>query len=150
MTESGISAYGEHAWTRVRLYSSKSLEFLEASAPEYYKAVTEFSTPYVKLAGELCLIFKNTSIKFYNNIVSYAHQKGPLIASSVSYPYQLTVYSFISVLILYLCGLSYFFFQQIDHYAPGLLDNVTKQSILAIEAIKTYSALASDQANILV
>ncbi|XP_015514094.2 transmembrane protein 214-A [Neodiprion pinetum] len=120
LTESGVSGYGEHAWSRVRLYSSKSLEFIEASAPEYYKAVTEFSTPYVKLAGDLCLITKNTSLKVYNNIVLYAHQKGPLIAASI------------------------------NHYAPGLLESMQKQSIQAMEAIKTYSALASDQANILV
>ncbi|XP_012252880.2 transmembrane protein 214-A [Athalia rosae] len=120
LTESGISAYGEHAWSRVKLYSSKSLEFLEASAPEYYKAVVDFSTPYIKLAGDLCLIGKNASLKFYYNFIAYAHQKGPVVVATI------------------------------NHYAPGLLDNIQKQSVIAVEAIKSYSALASDQANILV
>lgn len=64
-------------------YSSKALEFIEASSPEYYKATVEACKPYIKLAGDVYLVTRNVSLKIYDNIAAYAEQNGPLALQTV-------------------------------------------------------------------
>lgn len=62
----------------------KTLEFIEATSPEYYKATVETCKPYVKLAGDGYLIMKNIFFEIYGNIAEYIGKNGPLIVQTVS------------------------------------------------------------------
>lgn len=83
MRESGITAFVQKTWVSTKLYSAKSLEYLESTSPEYYKAVVDFSTPYVKLAGDFYLVVRNSSVKLYDNVSTYVVAKVPVIQASV-------------------------------------------------------------------
>jgi len=116
LKEKEVLRYGQEAWQAVQNYTAKGLEYVEATSPEYYKATVEFSKPYVKLSSDLYLIVKNASFRMYNNAADYAAVKGPLVA------------------------------QTIEHYAPGLVEQVQLRSVEALQLLKTYSAYAADQA----
>lgn len=83
MAESGITAFVQKTWVSAKLYSANGLEYLESTSPEYYKAVVDFTTPYVKLAGDFYLIVKNSSVKLYDNVSTYVAAKVPVIQASV-------------------------------------------------------------------
>ncbi|XP_015606404.1 transmembrane protein 214-A [Cephus cinctus] len=114
LKDSGILGQGQRAWSTTKYYSAKSLEYAEASAPEYYKTVVDVSMPYIKLGGDLYLVIRNASWKLYNNIAAYVAHNGPLVAASI------------------------------DRYAPGLLEETRTRSIQALDFVKTYSALAAE------
>ncbi|KAJ8688622.1 hypothetical protein QAD02_024417 [Eretmocerus hayati] len=116
MRDSGITAYALKTWTSTKLYYGQSLEYLEATSPEYYKAVVDFSKPYVELAGNGYLIVKNVSIRLYTNAYSYVAAKTPLVVATV------------------------------EEYVPGLMESVQKNSVQIVEMAKTYSALIAEQA----
>ncbi|OXU22256.1 hypothetical protein TSAR_016105 [Trichomalopsis sarcophagae] len=115
MRENGITAFAQKTWVSTKLYSAKGLEYLESTSPEYYKAVVDFSTPYVKLAGDFYLVVKNSSVKLYDNVSTYVVAKIPVIQASV------------------------------EHYVPGLLDSVQKNSLKGVEIVKIYSAWIAEQ-----
>ncbi|CAL7939703.1 unnamed protein product [Xylocopa violacea] len=117
LTRSGLSAYGQQSWIMMQDYSSKALEFIEATSPEYYKATVERCRPYVKLAGDIYLIMKNVSLKIYDNIAEYTRKNGPLVT------------------------------QTIEHYAPGMLDEIKLKSNQGLEFLKVYSNLCIQKLN---
>jgi hypothetical protein len=116
MKDSGITGVVQKIWISTKLYSNKGLEYLEATSPEYYKAVVDFSTPYVKLAGDVYLNIKAVSIRLYENVSNYYVEKTPVVVATIEY------------------------------YVPGLLDSVQKNSVKGVELVKTYSALIAEQA----
>lgn len=83
LKRSGLSEHGQKAWIVTQEYSSKVLEFIEASSPEYYKATIETCKPYIKLAEDFYLVMKNVSLKIYDNAVVYVGKNGPVIIQAV-------------------------------------------------------------------
>ncbi|KAG7200304.1 hypothetical protein KM043_017769 [Ampulex compressa] len=114
MKNSGIMMYGQKAWMTTKMYSVKGLECVEASAPEYYKATIDLCTPYIKLTKDICLVMKNLSIKLYENIMAYIMKNGPLVVETI------------------------------EHYAPGMLDEIRTRSMQGLELIKVYSAMIGE------
>ncbi|XP_076763484.1 transmembrane protein 214 [Xylocopa sonorina] len=117
LTRSGVSAYGQQSWILMQEYSSKALEFIEATSPEYYKATVERCKPYVKLAGDIYLVMRNVSFKIYNKIAEYARKNGPLVTETI------------------------------EHYAPGMLDEIKLKSSQGLEVLKVYSNLCVQKLN---
>ncbi|CAK9807022.1 Transmembrane protein 214 [Anthophora plagiata] len=112
---SGLSVYGQHSWIVVQGYSSKALEFIEATSPEYYKATVKTCRPYIKLAGDVYLVVRNISLKIYDNVVEYGEKNVPLVS------------------------------QTIEHYVPGILDEVKLRSNQGLEFVKVYSNLCAEK-----
>ncbi|XP_034183934.1 transmembrane protein 214 [Osmia lignaria lignaria] len=108
-------AYGQQSWTLVQEYSSKSLEFIESTSPEHYKATVETFKPYIKLAGDVCLVIRNISFKIYENIGEYGAKNGPVVL------------------------------QTIEHYVPGMLDKINLWSNQSLEFVKVYSNLCAEK-----
>nr|XP_033332870.1 transmembrane protein 214-A [Megalopta genalis] len=115
LIRSGFYVYGQTAWITVQDYSSKTLEFIEASSPEYYKATVETCKPYIKLAGDVYLVVKNVSIRLFDNVVAYAKIKGPVVR------------------------------QTIEHYVPGMLDEIHLRSNQGLELVKNYSNICAEK-----
>ncbi|XP_076657105.1 transmembrane protein 214 [Halictus rubicundus] len=115
LKRSGIYEHGQKTWIVVQDYSSKTLEFIEASSPEYYKATVETCKPYIKLAGDVYLVVRNVSIKVYGNVLSYAEKKGPVVL------------------------------QTIEHYVPGMLDEIHLRSNQGLELVKVYSSICAEK-----
>ncbi|XP_053997222.1 transmembrane protein 214-B [Hylaeus anthracinus] len=115
LNRSGLLVHGQNAWIMVQGYSSKALEFIEASSPEYYKATVETCKPYIKLAGDLYLVMKNVSLKIYDNAIAYTEKKGPIVL------------------------------QTIEYYAPGMLDEVRLRSYQGLELVKFYSNVCGEK-----
>lgn len=84
LKNSGILKYVEKIWTTVKLYWSAGHKAIKDSSPEYYKAVVDLCTPYVKLANDVYLITRNISIKLYNNAASYVEKNIPVVIDTVS------------------------------------------------------------------
>lgn len=82
--DSGVNAFVQKAWVSTKLYADKGRGYLEATSPEYYKAVVDFSTPYVNLAGDVYLVVRNTYTKLYINVSNYIVTTKPLIQDAVS------------------------------------------------------------------
>ncbi|XP_076238618.1 transmembrane protein 214 [Calliopsis andreniformis] len=106
---SGLSEHMHKTWIAIQEYSSKVHEFIKASSPEYYKATVEVCKPYVKLAGDVFLVMKNVSFKIYDNAVAYSKEKGPVVI------------------------------QTIEHYVPGITDEIRLRSSQGLELLKVYS-----------
>ncbi|XP_043251874.1 transmembrane protein 214-A [Colletes gigas] len=109
LNRSGLSAHGQKTWTTVQGYSFKTLQFIEASSPEYYKAAIETCKPYIKLAGDFYLVMKNVSLKIYDNAVTYVRKNQPVVL------------------------------QTIEYYTPGMLDEIRLRSNQGLELLKIYS-----------
>ncbi|XP_012281120.1 transmembrane protein 214-A isoform X2 [Orussus abietinus] len=114
LKESGAIEHAQRVWSTAKVYSNSGLEFIEASSPEYYKIAVTWSSSYVKLFGDVYLVIRNISGELYNNTVEYVHIKGPEIAA------------------------------KIDHYIPGVLEDLDGYRVRVIELIKTYSAVIAD------
>lgn len=84
MKRTGLVAYGQQSWIIMKEYSSKTLDFIEATSPEYYKITVETCKPYIKLAGDIYLVMKHISFKIYDNIAEYIEKNGPLVIQTVS------------------------------------------------------------------
>ncbi|XP_015436435.1 PREDICTED: transmembrane protein 214-A [Dufourea novaeangliae] len=112
---SGLCEYGQKAWTIVQDYSSKALEFIEANSPEYYKATVETCKPYIKLSRDIYIVMRNISIKMYDNAVAYAGKNGPVVL------------------------------QTIEHYVPGMLDEIRLRSNQGLELVKVYSSICAEK-----
>lgn len=111
LKRSGLSAYGHQSWVLMQGYSSRALEFIEASSPEYYKATVDTCKPYMKLAGDVYIVMKNVSLKVYDNIAEYTRKNGPRVT------------------------------QTIEHYVPGMLDEIKLRSNQSLEFVKVYANL---------
>ena len=83
MRDSGITAFTQKSWISTKLYTGKGLEYLEATSPEYYKAVADFSTPYVKLGGDFYIVVRNLSIKVFDNVSNYVTTTKPVVMATV-------------------------------------------------------------------
>lgn len=84
MKANGILKYIEKAWATIKLYWSAGHKAIKDSSPEYYKAVVDLSTPYIKLAGDVCLIIRNISIKLYSNVAAYVEKNIPIVFDTVN------------------------------------------------------------------
>ncbi|XP_076682530.1 transmembrane protein 214 [Andrena cerasifolii] len=115
LKRSGLSEHGQKAWIVTQEYSSKVLEFIEASSPEYYKATIETCKPYIKLAEDFYLVMKNVSLKIYDNAVVYVGKNGPVVI------------------------------QAIEHYVPGMLDEIRLRSNQGFELVKVYSSACAEK-----
>ena len=115
LKRSGLSEHGQKAWIVTQEYSSKVLEFIEASSPEYYKATIETCKPYIKLAEDFYLVMKNVSLKIYDNAVVYVGKNGPVVI------------------------------QAIEHYVPGMLDEIRLRSNQGFELVKVYSGVCAEK-----
>lgn len=115
LNRSGLYEHGQQAWIAIQGYSTKTLEFIEASSPEYYKATVETCKPYIKLAGDVYLVVKNVSIRLYGNMLAYAEKKGPVVR------------------------------QTIEHYVPGMLDEIHLRSNQGLELMKLYSCICAEK-----
>ncbi|KAK9306615.1 hypothetical protein QLX08_002800 [Tetragonisca angustula] len=111
LKRTGLVAYGQQSWIIMQEYSSKTLDFIEATSPEYYKITVETCKPYIKLAGDIYLVMKHVSFKIYDNIAEYIEKNGPLVI------------------------------QTIEHYVPGMLDEIKLRSNQGLELLKVYSNL---------
>ncbi|KYM97706.1 PREDICTED: transmembrane protein 214-A isoform X1 [Cyphomyrmex costatus] len=105
---SGILKHVEKAWATLKFYWSAGHKAVKDSSPEYYKAIVDFCTPYVKLAGDICLVVRNISIRWYNNIVVYVKRNVPIIIDTV------------------------------EHYAPGILEQIKFRSFQGLEFMKVF------------
>lgn len=81
---SGISKYMEQTGTVIKSYWSAVHKAIKDSSPEYYKAVVDTCTPYVKLAGDVFLILKNRLIRLYYNSAGYFEKNVPVLLDSVN------------------------------------------------------------------
>ncbi|XP_017885138.1 transmembrane protein 214-A [Ceratina calcarata] len=115
LKSSGLSAYGHQSWVVIQGYSSRALEFIEASSPEYYKATVDTCKPYMKLAGDVYIVMKNVSLKFYDNIVEYTRKNGPRVTETI------------------------------EHYAPGMLDEIKLRSNQSFELVTVYTKQFSEK-----
>ncbi|XP_020289025.1 transmembrane protein 214-A isoform X2 [Pseudomyrmex gracilis] len=106
LKNSGILKYVEKIWTTVKLYWSAGHKAIKDSSPEYYKAVVDLCTPYVKLANDVYLVTRNISIKLYNNAASYVEKNIPVVLDTI------------------------------EHYAPGILEETKSRSIAGLEFLK--------------
>ncbi|XP_032669571.1 transmembrane protein 214-A isoform X1 [Odontomachus brunneus] len=85
------------------------------NSSEYYKAAVDLCVPYVKLAGDVYVIVKNVSIKVYNNALVYVEQKTPVVLDTV------------------------------EHYLPGIVDQIQSRSLQALEFVKASLALVGEK-----
>jgi hypothetical protein len=92
MRDKGITAGVQKSLASTKLHFMKQLEYLEVSYPEYYKAVVDFCTPYVKLVGDVYLVAKAISIKLYGNLSTYVSTTIPLLVSKVSFNTLINLY----------------------------------------------------------
>lgn len=115
LNRSGLYEHGQKAWIIVQDYSSKTLEFIEASSPEYYKATVEICKSYFKLVGDVYLVVKVVSIRAYDNILAYAEKKGPVV------------------------------YQTIEHYFPGMSNEIHLRSNQGLELVKVYSSICAEK-----
>lgn len=81
---SGILKHIEKTWTTLKFYWSAGHKAIKDSSPEYYKAVVDLCTPYIKLAGDVCLAVRNISVKLYNNTAAYVERNIPIVLDRVS------------------------------------------------------------------
>lgn len=84
LKRTGLVAYGQQSWIIMQEYSSKTLDLIEATSPEYYKITVETCKPYIKLAGDIYLVMQHISFKIYDNIAEYIEKNGPLVIQTVS------------------------------------------------------------------
>ncbi|TGZ54191.1 transmembrane protein 214-A [Temnothorax longispinosus] len=103
---SGILTHVEKAWTTLKLYWSAGHKAIKDSSPEYYKAVVDWCTPYIKLTGDVCIVVRNISIKQYNNAAAYVERNVPIVRDTI------------------------------EHYAPGILEQIKSRSIQGVEFVK--------------
>ncbi|KAK2576811.1 hypothetical protein KPH14_005446 [Odynerus spinipes] len=115
LRNSGVTAQTQKLWSTTKVYGSKLAETIERSSPEYYKAAVDFCTPYSKLGVDLYLVTRNFSIRLYNNVATYIEKNGPVVH------------------------------QTIEHYLPGIIEEINKQSIRGLEFVKTYSSIAAEK-----
>lgn len=133
---SGMMKYIEKTWTTIMFYSSAGHQAIKESSPEYYKATVNLCTPYVKLANDVYLIVRNVSVKVVNNTLTYAGKKTPVIINAVSRKPK------ISNNILQIQEIFHNnFLAQIEHYVPGIIEQIHFQSHQALEFVKVYSVL---------
>ncbi|XP_012218949.1 transmembrane protein 214-A [Linepithema humile] len=112
---SGILKYVEKTWITLKFYSSALHKVIKDSSPEYYKAVVDFCTPYIKLAGDLYLILKNISIKLLNNAAAYVEKYTPIVLDAIEY------------------------------YAPGLIEQTKSTTLQGLEYGKVYFTLIAEK-----
>lgn len=110
-----LYTYGQQSWTIVQEYSSKGLEFIEATSPEYYKATIDTCKPYMKLAGDVYLVMKNVFFKIYENVAEYSVKNGPVVLETIEY------------------------------YVPGMLDKIRLWSNQGLEFVIVYSNLYAEK-----
>jgi len=103
---SGILKHIEKTWTTLKLYWSAGHKAIKDSSPEYYKAVVDLCTPYIKLAGDLYLIARNVSVKLYSNTAAYVERNIPIILDTI------------------------------EHYAPGIIEQIKSRSLQGVEFVK--------------
>ncbi|XP_011060330.1 PREDICTED: transmembrane protein 214-A isoform X2 [Acromyrmex echinatior] len=95
--------------------SFKGHKAVKDSSPEYYKAVVDLCAPYIKLAGDSCLIVRNLSIKLYNNVAAYVERNVPIIIDTI------------------------------EHYAPGILEQIKSRSLQGLEFVKVSFILIGEK-----
>ncbi|XP_043669609.1 transmembrane protein 214-A [Vespula pensylvanica] len=115
LKNSGITAQALKIWSVTEMYTSKLAETIKDSSPEYYKAAVDFSTPYIKLGIDLYIVTRNISIRLYNNIAAYVEKNGPIVRETI------------------------------EHYLPGIIEQIQKQSIRGFQLAKTYSIIAGEK-----
>jgi len=81
---SGILKYVEKTWVTLKFYWSTVHKAIKDSSPEYYKAVVDFCTPYIKLASDLYLILKSVFIRLLKNVAAYVEKYTPIVLDTVS------------------------------------------------------------------
>lgn len=112
---SWITTNTERIWSMTKVYGSNLAEILESSSPEYYKAVVNFCKPYINLSVDLCLITRNLFMQIFKNIVTYIEKKGPVVH------------------------------QTIEHYLPGIIEEIKERSVRGFELFKTYSIIIGEK-----
>lgn len=142
MKTNGILKYIEKSWATIKLYWSAGHKAIKDSSPEYYKAIVDLSTPYVKLAGDVYLIIRNISVRLYSNVATYVEKNIPIVVDTVSLieilNILLYVHSFDNTYID-------FFFAQIEHYAPGIIEEFKSKSCQALEFVKVSFILIGEK-----
>lgn len=84
MQTSGTLKYVEKTWATLKFYWSEAHKVIKESSPEYYKAVVDFCTPYIKLANDFYLILRSISIRLLNNAAAYVEKYTPIVLETVS------------------------------------------------------------------
>lgn len=97
----GILKYIEKTWTTIKLYWSAGHKAIKDSSPEYYKAIVDLSSPYIKLAGDMYLIMRNISVRLYNNAAAYVEKNIPIVFDTVSLTEILNILSYTQFLLSY-------------------------------------------------
>ncbi|XP_058803960.1 transmembrane protein 214-B [Phymastichus coffea] len=115
LKDSGICAFVQKTWVSTKLYADKGRGYIESSSPEYYKAVIDFSKPYIKLAEDVYLVLSKIFIELYDNVSNYIVITKPLVQ------------------------------QTIEQYVPGLLDSLQEGILKGIDKLKGYSVLITEQ-----
>lgn len=115
LRNSGITYHTQKTWSTMKIYGNKLIKITEESSPEYYKAVVDFTAPYSKLGVDLYLVTANMSKRLYNNIAAYIEKNGPVVH------------------------------QTVEHYLPGMIEAIHKQSIRGLELAETYSVFAREK-----
>lgn len=141
---SGILKHLEKAWTTLKLYWSAGHKAIKDSSPEYYKAVVDLCAPYVKLAGDAGLVVRNISIKLYNNTAAYVERNVPIVLDTVSIMKILNICYGIAPHLRY-TSQQPFSFIQIEHYAPGILEQIKTRSLQGIEFVKVSFVLIGEK-----
>lgn len=85
MKNIGVTACAQKTLVLIKFYHAKSLEYFETNHPKFYKAVINFSMPYIHLAGDFYLVLKNFAVKLYENVATYINEKSPPVKETVSY-----------------------------------------------------------------
>ncbi|XP_029659643.1 transmembrane protein 214-A-like [Formica exsecta] len=111
----GILKYIEKSWATIKLYWSAGHKAIKDSSPEYYKAIVDLSTPYVKLAGDVYLIIRNISVRLYSNVATYVEKNIPIVVDTI------------------------------EHYAPGIIEEFKSKSCQALEFVKVSFILIGEK-----
>ncbi|KAI4493719.1 hypothetical protein M0804_001895 [Polistes exclamans] len=115
LRNSGITAHTSKLWSTTKVYTNKIGETIKDSSPEYHKAAVDFCTPYIKLGVDLYLITRNLSMRLYNNVALCIEKNGPVVHETI------------------------------EHYFPGMIEEIEEQSIRGLQLVKTYSIIAGEK-----
>lgn len=105
----GILEHSQHAWQKTLSTSARGYLWVETNAPIYYTKTIEVWKPYGQLSKDTIVIVTKKASVLYENVKDYVVEKTPVVVSTI------------------------------EHYAPGLIENVQSYSSAGISAVKKYS-----------
>ncbi|XP_053615013.1 transmembrane protein 214 [Plodia interpunctella] len=105
----GVLEHSQRAWQKTLSTSARGYLWVETNAPIYYAQTLEVSKPYIELSKDSIIFAYKKSLILYGNAKDYVIEKTPVVLATI------------------------------EHYAPGLVDNVKGYASSGYEVVKKYS-----------